>query len=140
MFGVFNKKESVCEREDEAVDYTPLLELLSVNTFGVEEVYIDYTPSYTKVYAKTLSLKPDEKQKLKLFSTECGSVPKIESILEQSIKPIVEKFYSDHENSLVVYSPLGTIAYCNTISNGWYLLMEEGEFTLSCTYRVFKEQ
>ncbi len=127
----------------ELVDCTVLLELLPIKSCEVEEIYTRTTPYNVKSISKVLELPTGVANYIRGYGTENQSLIQnelAEGILKEAVLPVIDSFYEEHSGKLVVYSPLDTIRYCNTISRGWYLMFEDGSFTLHCNYRVFKEE
>jgi hypothetical protein len=124
----------------EVVDYSYLLELVPSVSGNVEEVYTNLNSNTCKILEVPLKITALEFINIKRCSMSTSYLEAVTDTLSREVSKVLQEFYESVKGSLVVYSPLDSIEFANTVSNGWYLLEEKGVFTLHCNYRIFNEE
>ena len=124
--------------KDSLVDYTYYLELIRFKE--VECVIYSKENPYT-LSSNVKHIKHEFKVNVDMFDNEYGINDSLYNELEPNIIPVLEEFYTENRDNLVVFYPINRLDYVNTVSQGWYLLFdrEENKLTLECIYRTFKE-
>lgn len=123
-------------------NYSPLLELLPDYSTRVECMYQHEEPPWCRVIEITLKLEENEYKSICSFGdleVSKEACDACENILSREVGGTISNFYQDNIGNVIVFYPLDVDRYRGYISNGFYLTLFEGEFKLSCRYRVLKE-
>lgn len=123
-------------------NYSPLLELLPDYSTRVECMYQHEEPPWCRVIEIALKLKENEYKSICSFGAlevSKEACDACENALSREVGDIIGKFYQDNIGNVIVFYPLDVDGYRGYVSSGFYLTLFEGEFKLSCRYRVLKE-
>ena len=145
MFGSFRKKGN-CIKKISRYDYTSLLDLLPDTGSVVDEEYVSTSGGLDKVNCLkyTWTLPDKELNTIIKFGPDSNDwdVKPIIKLLAEKVQPTIKTFNEENKDKFVVYYPADTVEYANTISQGWYLFLDEGDAVLSleCNYRSFNKE
>lgn len=125
-------------------DYTPLLELIFIDTYQTQCYYLTGGYLYDgnfKDEEHVLDLPHQECRMLTDYGSADCSVHQVfvENTLGKHCKDIIQNFYKDNAGKVVLFADANTGKY---IATGWYLIREETcgivTWVLKARYRVLE--